>query len=336
MSALKLGLIGLGEWPRKAYVPILKEHPAADVIAVAARSESTRQFAREQFGEGTATYATWEELLGDSDVDAVMLALPNELHARGTEAAVASGKHLFFEPPIGHTPDEIGRILAAMKASSGVIQCDLELRYLPVVDFVRQQLASGAIGEALMARVRLWADWGHGGGQWETNPEAEGFFPWLGCWYLDLLDCVFEASPTRVNVTGGHAMNGRLMDHGWATIEYPDERIGELEFSLVAVGGLSITLSVLGTRGEMEAEITTGRCRWRASDGGWQEVERDGSRPEHGFVGMRESIAGFLDAARQGRPADAGVDVVRRVHEGMLACAQSEAEKDRVIVTPLG
>ena len=335
MNAVGIGLIGLGHWPRKAYLPILKEHAEADVVAVAAASEATRQFAREQFGDGIATYAGWEELLEDDAVDAVMIALPNELHARGTEAAVASGKHVFFEPPIGHTPAEIGRILAAMKASSGVIHCDLELRYLPVVGFVRQQLASGAIGDGLMARVRLWADWGYGGGPRDPNSEA-GFFPWLGCWYLDLLDCVFEASPTGVHVSGGHAMNGRLMDHGWATIEYPDERIGQVEFSLVAVGDLSITLSVLGTRGEIEAEITTGRCRWRDPDGDWQEVERDCSRPEHGFAGMRESIAGFLDASRQGRSADAGVDVARRVHDSMLACVQSEAETGSVMVRPLG
>ena len=334
MPAIRIGLIGLGHWARKAYLPVLKEHPAADVVAVAAPSEATRQYAREQFGDGIATCASWDELLGDGGVDAAMVALPNELHARGIEAALASGKHVFFEPPIGHTSDEIGRILAAMAASTAVVQCDLELRYLPAVAFVREQLACGAIGDALMARVRLWADWGQGGAHEQFA--GEGFFPWLGCWYLDLLDCVFAASPTRVSVSGGHAMNGGLMDHGSATLEYPDERIGTFEFSLVSAGDLSVTVSVLGTRGEIEAEITTGCCRWRVRDGDWQSVERDCSRPEHGFVGMRESIAGFLEAIRDGGSVDAGVDVARRIHEGMLGCAQSEAAKASVTVTPLG
>ena len=335
MKPVKLGLIGLGAWPREAYLPVLKELAAAEVVAVAARTAATQQFAREQFGDSVATYSDYHDLLEDEGVEAVMVALPNELHAEGTQAAAASGKHLFFEPPIGHTHEEVRRILALMSASDRVIQADFEVRYLPVMDFVRAQINSAAIGDPLMAKVRLWADWGYDGGDWNQNPEEEGFFPWLGCWYLDLLDCVFAASPTRVNVTGGYAMNGRLMDHGLAALDYADGRIGEFEFSLVAVEGLSVSLVVLGTQGELDAELTTGYCRWRAKGSEWQEATHDCSRPMHGFVGMRESIADFLSAIQHGRPAKADVAVIRRVHEAMLACAQSEAEKRSVEVNAL-
>ena len=325
MLSIRLGLIGLGAWARAAYLPVLQELTGVSVGAVAARSDTTRQFAREQFGEGVTAYATFDELLNDDRIEAVMVALPNELHAQGVEAAVRSGKHVFFEPPIGHTAEEVARILHVMSGSGAVVQCDLEVRYLPVMGFVRELLAGGAIGSPLMGRVRLWADWGYGGGNWTQSPEDEGFFPWLGCWYLDLLDCVFGQSPVRVSVTGGHAMNGRLMDHGLATLAYPNGGVGEVEFNLVAVGGLSVMVSVLGTRGELEAELTTGCCRRRAADGEWHEVTRDCSRPMHGFVGMRESITDFFACIREGRESEAGVEVCRRVHTGMLACARSEA-----------
>ena len=335
MDTVKLGLVGLGEWPRVAYVPVLKELAAAEVAAVAARTAATQQFARERFGDSVTTYSDYHDLLKDDRVEAVMVALPNELHAEGIQAAAASGKHLFFEPPIGHTHEEVRRILALMSASSRVVQADFEVRYLPVMDFVRAQIVSAAIGDPLMAKVRLWANWGYGGGNWNQNPEKDGFFPWLGCWYLDLLDCVFAASPTRVNVTAGYAMNGRLMDHGWAALDYADGRLGEFEFSLVAVEGLTVSLTVLGTRGELDAELTTGRCRWRTKGSDWQEATHDCARPMHGFVGMRESIAGFLSAIQHGRPAEANVAVIRRVHEAMLACAQSEAERRSVEVNAL-
>jgi len=336
MSSVNLGLIGLGEWPREAYVPILKELPDANVVAVAARTEETQRFAREQFGDGIATYASYQELLADERIEAVMVALPNELHAPGIEAAVQSGKHVFFEPPIGHTAEETGRILAAMFASESVVQCDLEVRCLPVIDFLRAQLAAGTIGDARMAKVRLWANWGYGGGNWNQHPEEEGFFPWLGCWYLDLLDCVLEASPLQATVTGGYAMNGSVMDHGWTTLTYPDGRLGQFELSLVAVEGLSVTLTVLGTKGELEAELTDGRCRWRSEGSDWQEAVHDCSRPMHGFVGMRESIIDFLAAIQNGQSPRADVNVTQRVHEAMLACAQSETEKRSVAVPALG
>ena len=330
MTPVKLGLIGLGEWPREAYVPILKELSEANVAAVAARTEATQQFARDQFGEGIALYGDYHDLLKDDNVEAVAVALPNDLHAEGIQAAAASGKHVFFEPPIGLTQEEVGSALPVLLNSNSVIQCDLELRYLPVIDFVRELIASGRIGEPLMAKVRLWADWGYGGGEWNQNPGEDGFFPWLGCWYLDLLDCVFEASPTRANVIGGYAMNGRLMDHGYATLEYSDAKIGEFEFSLIAVEGLSVSLNVLCTEGELEAELTDGRCRWRGKDGVWQQATRDCSRPMHGFVGMRESIAAFMSAVQNKTPVSADVEVVRRIHETMLACAQSETGRRSV------
>ena len=335
MSTVKLGLIGLGEWPREAYVPVLKELDTARVCAVAARTEATRTFAQEQFGRDIALYGDYRELLADEAVDAVMVALPNEMHREGIKAAVESGKHVFFEPPIGHTAEEASDILAVMAASDRVVQADHELRYLPVVSAAQALLASGGVGEPLMAKVRLWANWGYGGGKWNQNPEEEGFFPWLGCWYLDLLDCVFPASPQRVNVTGGYAMNGAVMDHGLTTVDY-GRGVGEFEFSLVAVDGLSVALSVLATGGELEAELTTGALRWRSEDGEWQEAVHDCSRPMHGFVGMRESITDFVAAVRDGRPANADVAVTRRVHEGMLACARSEHEKRRVVVDALG
>ena len=324
MKTLRLGLIGLGEWPRQAYVPVLKALPGVAVCAVAARSDATRAFAREQFGDNIALHSDYGGLLADAQVEAVMVALPNELHAEATRAAIASGRHVFYEPPIGHTQTEINSALEAIRASESVVQADLELRYLPVIGFVRELLASGAIGNPIMARIRLWADWGYGGGSWNYNPEDEGFFPWLGCWYLDVLDCVFEVPPLRANVVGGRAMNGRLLDHGWAALEYGDGRIGEFEINLVAVEGLDVRLIVLGTKGELEADLISGVCRRRGEDAVWHEDVHPASEPVCGFAGMRECIVDFATAVRKHRPPQADAEVCSRVHQAMLACMAAE------------
>ncbi len=335
MDAVKLGLIGLGEWPRQAYVPVLKELDNVRVCAVAARSSATQEYAREQFGSQTAVYDDYRDLLQDESVDAVTLALPNNLHNEAIQAAVASRKHVFYEPPIGHADGELRRTLATMAASGRVIQADLELRYLPVIDAVRTLMASGTIGEVLLAKIRLWCDWGHSGGDWNQDPEAEGFFPWLGCWYLDVLDCILDAPPLQASVVGGHAANGDLMDYGWATLEYPDGRIGQFEFNLVAVAGRDIRLSVLGTQGELEADLCSGHFRWRAAHADWQEACHPASQPAHGFEGMRECLIDFFDAVISNRPPKAGVKAAGRVHTAMLACARAEAGKTIVVADTL-
>ena len=325
MNPVRLGLIGLGEWPRKAYVPVLEELDTAKVVAVAARSEATREYARERFGDGLTLHDDYRTLLADRSVDAVMLALPNRLHAEALRAALASGKHVFYEPPIGHAEEEINLALDAMAATDRVVQADLELRYLPVIDAVRRLLDAGEVGRPLMAKIHLWCNWGQGTQhQWQEAAER-GFFPWLSCWYLDVLDCVFAQPPLRASVTDGHAANGPLTDHGWATLEYAGGGIGEYEFSLVSPDALDIRLDVLGTAGRIEADLCGGTCRWCQATDAWHEARHPASQPSHGFEGMRECLVDFLDAASNPRPVRANVDVARRVHAAMLACMRAES-----------
>jgi predicted dehydrogenase len=335
MDRVRLGLIGLGEWPRQAYVPVLKNLESVEIYAVAAKSCATQQYATEQFGEQVVVYSDYRDLLQDAAIEAVTLALPNPIHAEALDAAVASGKHLFYEPPIAHSPEAIMRILGAMAASDRVIQPDLELRYLPVIRALGEYFHTGVIGNPLMVSVCLWCNWGYGGGRWNYNPEEEGFFPWLGCWYLDLLDYVFAAPPERATVTGGYAANGRLMDHGWGSLEYPAGRIGRFDFNLVAVDGLEISLSVLGSGGEVDVDLIHGDLRWREPDGAWHEATHPASQPTCGFVGIRECLSAFIESVRTGLPSEADIEVARRVHAAMLACAQAEAARATVNVKPL-
>jgi predicted dehydrogenase len=214
------------------------------------------------------------------------------------------------------------------------MQADLELRCLPVMDVVRNHLDAGTIGDPLMARVRLWCDWGYDGGPWLEEVGAQSFFLWLGCWYFDLLDRVYQVPALRASVTGGYAMNDRLMDHGLVTLEFPNRRIGCFEFSLVAVEGTQIDLSIAGTRGELRADLMSGLCRWRTRQEPWRETRVPGSEPVHGFAGMRESIAEFVRAVRTGSRPRADLAVCGRVHAIALACASAELEGTTKAVEP--
>ncbi len=322
MTTVNVGMIGLGEWPREAYLPNLAMMPQANVVAVAARSEQTRAFAREHFGADLTTHADYQDLLADDSVEAVIIAVPNPVHSQLIAAGAQSGKPIFFEPPIGLNEDEVASALAALEQTDAVLQIDHEIRYAPVMRELQCRLSDGAIGRPLMARARLWANWAFGGRDWNQAVETEGFFLWLGCWYLDMLDCVFAEAPVRVGAVGGQAMNGALTDHGWAVLQYPGGGCGAVEFNLVNCADLEVSLHVLGTAGEMIAEAWEGTLRWRTEAHSWRETSVPCHQPPHGFAGMYESLAGFLDAVADGTPVLADLDVIRRVHEAALACSQ--------------
>ena len=319
-----IGLIGFGKWARQAYAPLIGELPQVRVTAISARSDATRSLAKQTFGAATKTFTDYHDLLNDSTVDAVLIALPNSLHAPVLQAAATSGKHLFFEPPVAEDLETATHVLDALAASQCAVQADLELRYLPVMEDVLSLLQSGRIGGPLMAKIRLWCNWGYGGGEWYDEVQGQSFFLWLGCWYLDALDCIFKQSATQASVVGGCYSNGTLMDAGWASLVYPGGGIGQLEFNLVLPQETSIELTVACQSGEIIADLQTGRWRWRGEMGDWHLGQTPASTPAYGFVGMRESLQGFFDTIHVGGRPRANVDVMRRVQHAAQLCADAE------------
>jgi len=321
---LNVGLIGFGYWARTAYAPVLKELASVRVAAVAARSDASREEARKTFGADVSTYADFHELIDADNVNAVMVALPGALHADAVEAALKAGKHVFFEPPIALTREATEAALETIGAASSVVQTDLELRYLPVMDAVADLIARGAIGAVRLARISLWCDWGHRGELSKLADDGIAFA--LGPWYLDVLDAVLADMPEEVQLTGGYARNGRFLDHGWAVLRYAGGAVGCFEINLLAPKGDKVHLRVVGDGGEIEADLITGDYRRRGEDGNWTEGSAPPSLPKCGFVGMRECIRDFVDAVTERRAARTTPDVMRRVHEAMLLCAEAERQ----------
>ena len=319
-----VGIIGFGQWARQAYAPLLGEMPQVRVVAVSARSHSTRELAKQTFGTETKTFEDYHDLLNDSTVDAVLIALPNSFHVPVLQAAAASRKHLFFEPPVAEDSETATHVLDALAASGGVVQADLELRYLPVMDAILACIQSGGVGEPLMAKIRLWCNWGYGGGAWYDEIQEQSFFLWLGCWYLDVLDCIFKQAAVGASVVGSRHSNGTLMDAGWASLVYSGGEIGQLEFNLVIPQETAIELTVACRSGEIIADLQTGQWRWRGEAGDWHLEHAPASTPAYGFVGMRESLQGFFDTIHAGGRPRADVDVMRRVQHAAQLCANVE------------
>lgn len=333
MTKVAVGIIGFGEWVKSAYLPALEgTEGAAVVAAVAARSEAGRAAARERLGERVALYADYRDLLADPAVEAVMVAVPNRIHSEVLTAAAQAGKALFFEPPLGLADGEAQAALAALEACAGPVQADFELRYTPVLRRVVQMVHDGSLGDPLMAKVRLWCNWGHGGGEWREEVQGQGFFPWLGYWYLDVLDAVFGAAPLSACVVGGREMNGDLTDHGWATLTYPGGRLGQFEFSLIAAETQHVGVQVAGTGGEVEADLWSGDLRRRVTGGEWEQTSVPCAQPICGFCGMRESVGSFIEAAGAGRPVLADMAVIRRVHAAAWGCTRSDATGEAVTI----
>jgi predicted dehydrogenase len=113
-SGATLGLIGAGNFSKMTLMPALSKTDArlkyiADLNGAAAKHLASK-FSAEQ------AITDYQDILGDPDVDAVLIAVGHSLHARMVCEALAAGKHAFVEKPLAMNTDEIAQVLQAAQA----------------------------------------------------------------------------------------------------------------------------------------------------------------------------------------------------------------------------
>jgi predicted dehydrogenase len=159
-----VGVIGFG-WLGQAHsrslarIPTLFEERAfdAELVVCGDTVAERREQAVRSFGFARAA-ADWRAVVEDPAVDAVWVAAPNMLHLELVEAAAAAGKHVFCEKPVGGTPEQTVR---AEKAARGVITgVGYNYRWAPLVQYARELIASGRLGEITNYRGRFFSMYG--------------------------------------------------------------------------------------------------------------------------------------------------------------------------------
>src|SRR5215467_8833037 len=118
MEAMRFGLIGYGLWGRHHATSIAKA-PGSELAAIACASEATAATARQTF-PNVPVLIGYEHLLARPDIDAVVISVPNHLHAEIGTAALAADKDVLLEKPMATTLEDCDRLISAARASGRV------------------------------------------------------------------------------------------------------------------------------------------------------------------------------------------------------------------------
>ena len=153
-SMIRFGLIGYGAWGRHHAEAIAKA-PGARLAAIACRTEATAEAARRDFPD-VPVHLDYRELLARSDVDAVDIVLPNDLHAEVGVAALERGKDVLLEKPMARTAEECDALLAAAARSGRVLSIGHELRLSAQWGRIKAMIDAGEIGEPLYMLFELF------------------------------------------------------------------------------------------------------------------------------------------------------------------------------------
>jgi predicted dehydrogenase len=150
-SKLGVGIIGVNPawgWAATAHIPALRSLPNYEIRALSATSPEAARAAGEAFGVA-AVFAHHDELVAQPDVDIVAVTVKVPHHRELVSAALAAGKAVYCEWPLGRDLDD-ARAMATFAAKQGVrTVVGLQARQAPAIAFVQDLLRDGYVGEVL-------------------------------------------------------------------------------------------------------------------------------------------------------------------------------------------
>src|SRR5205085_2213476 len=151
MATLGVGIIGVSPvrgWAATAHIPALRALPSYEIRALSAHNAESARAAGEAFGV-SAVFSDNEQLVTQPDIDVVAVTVKVPHHRALVSAALAAGKAVYCEWPLGRDLDD-ARAMAALAAEHGVrTVVGLQARQAPAIEFIQELLRDGYVGEVL-------------------------------------------------------------------------------------------------------------------------------------------------------------------------------------------
>src|SRR5256714_2534787 len=150
-STLGVGIVGVSPvrgWAATAHIPALRALPNYEIRALSAHSPESARAAGEAFGV-SGVFSDHEQLVSQPDIDLVAVTVKVPHHRELVSAALAVGKAVFCEWPLGRDLDD-AKAMAALAAERRVrTVVGLQGRQAPAIELVSDLLRDGYVGEVL-------------------------------------------------------------------------------------------------------------------------------------------------------------------------------------------
>jgi predicted dehydrogenase len=221
---ISIGVIGYGYWgPNLARNAA--EAAGASLAAICDPSPAALARAAKRH-PGVALYGSVAELLGDSRVDAVLVATPVTSHFQLALAALQAGKHVMVEKPLASTSAEARILIAEAARRNRVLMVDHTFVYTPAVRKIRELVVDGSLGDLYYydsTRVNL------GLFQSDVNVIWD-----LAVHDFAILEYLMGVRPTAISASGSCHIAGRPEDVAHLSLFYDSGAVAHLNVSWLA------------------------------------------------------------------------------------------------------
>src|SRR6202167_5148909 len=126
---VKYGIIGCGAIAQRRHIPECVANANSKLVALA--DPAANRVAELAVKYSATAFADYNEMLQKADIDAVVVAGPNALHAQQTIDALNAGKHVLCEKPMATTREDAKAMIAAAEKNKKFLMIGLNQRLMP-------------------------------------------------------------------------------------------------------------------------------------------------------------------------------------------------------------
>jgi len=152
---LKVACIGMGWWSDVLADAIVRSGKLR-IVACYTRSEEKRQAFATKYG--CKAVSTYEAILQDRAIEAIVNTTPNNVHLETTRAAAAAGKHVFLDKPIANTVADGNAITEVCRKAGVVLALGYQRRRENHFRWVHRQIDAGVFGKLVNAEANISRD----------------------------------------------------------------------------------------------------------------------------------------------------------------------------------
>lgn len=250
---LNVAVIGLGMGRSHAHAVQVNGH---NLVAICEINDAAIERAIKEFNfPRDIIVSDWKSLINREDIDAVIIATPDQQHKEQCEAFLNAGKHVMCEKPLALTREDLEVIVAAAKKTDKKFMVGQICRFTPSFIKAKQLIDEGVLGELYFIESEYAHDYAHmfqdnPKDYWRSDPKRHGVVGG-GCHAIDLLRWMAGNDPIEVFAYGTHKLLPYVSydDATVALMKYPNEIMGKVFVSTGCKRNYTMRTVLYGTKG---------------------------------------------------------------------------------------
>jgi predicted dehydrogenase len=261
--SLRFCIVGLGRISMQHFMPALRLSKYGRVTALVSGHRDKAEKMAAEYGvpaRSIYSYQDYDSIVGNPEIDAVYIALPNSMHAEYTIRAAKAGKHVLCEKPMATSAADARAMVEACRAARRKLMIAYRCQFEPINLRAIGLIRSGKLGK--VEAIGTGFGFNIGAGEWRLNRKLAGGGPLMDVGIYSLNACRYLTGEEPVEVKGYSSVIDR--DGRFAEVE--ENLSWSMGFPSGAVASCSTTYGanmagffhVFGARGIIRVENAFG------------------------------------------------------------------------------